>query len=189
MKLETKTEARKEGIVTETWLKPHPNFRIQKILVPVDFSDASLKAVQYAMAMAGEFNAELILIHVVESYPLLPEMPAATLELQAGLEKEARARMNKLQKSIKGVNCSGLVRTGHSAHTIVAEAKTGAADLIIASTHGRTGLARAFLGSVTEQVVRLADCPVLVVREREREFLTVEPDNAPLNRIARPANG
>ncbi len=173
------------GIVRESWLKPRAHFRIRKILVPVDFSEPSQKAAQYALALAEDYGAELVLLHVVEPYPLLPEMPAASAELQAMAEKAAGARLKKLVKSAAAVPCLGQVRVGHAARTIVEEAKVQGADLIVASTHGRTGLARAALGSVAEQVVRRADCPVLVVREQEREIVVVDPDDPGLNRIGR----
>ena len=68
-----------------------------------------------------------------------------------------------------------LVRTGSPADEIVDAAKEMGVDLIILSTHGRTGLKHLLLGSMTENVVRRAPCPVLVVREREREFVSTRP--------------
>jgi nucleotide-binding universal stress UspA family protein len=64
-----------------------------------------------------------------------------------------------------------LVRNGRSFHEIVSAARSLKSDLIVISTHGRTGLSRALLGSTTERVVQHAPCPVLVVRPNEREFL------------------
>lgn len=174
------------GVSTETWKKPHPRFQIRKILAPVDFSEASGKAVQYALAMAGEFGAEVILIHVIEPYPILPELPAAAVEMQAALETQAKSQMRHLESRITDVQCRSIVCVGNPARRIAAEASSQQADLIVLSTHGRTGFAHALLGSVAEHVVRIAPCPVLVVREREREFVEVEVDNAQLNRVANP---
>lgn len=165
------------GITNESWLKPHPNFRLKKILVPVDFSDRSRKALQYALGMAEEFQAELILVHVVQPYPIVTEMPGTMAELQAQLEKNAFSQLAKLNDSIKGVASRGLLQTGQPVHHILKVALEEDVDLIVVATHGRTGLAHVVLGSVAERIVRHAHCPVLVVREREHEFLVTQPDN------------
>lgn len=174
------------GVLAESWLKPHPNFRIKKVVVPVDFSEPSMKALQYAIAVAKEFEAELILIHAIQPIPVVPDLPAATPELEEQLKKEATNSLTKLSEGIKDVPCRQIVCVGQPARQIVAEAKQQQADLIIVATHGRTGLAHFFLGSVAEQVVRLAACPVLVVRQEEKDFVVVGADDPELNRIGQP---
>jgi len=144
--------------------------RIRSILVPLDFSPPSKKALGYAAAVAGHFKAKLTLLHVVEpvatpdfaaSFPLAMEddqLKAAAKRELAGAVKSARIPRGMVEQV--------LVRFGRSFHEIAEAARTRKVDLIIISTHGFTGLKHALLGSTTERVVRHAPCPVLVVRQR-----------------------
>jgi nucleotide-binding universal stress UspA family protein len=144
--------------------------RIKSILVPLDFSPPSKKALGYAVAVARQFKAKLTLLHVVEpvatpdfapSFPLVMEddklIAAAKTEL---------GRVVKATRVPRGIVEKILVRFGRSFHEIADAARTRKVDLIIISTHGYTGLKHAVLGSTTERVVRHAPCPVLVVRQR-----------------------
>jgi len=144
--------------------------RIKSILVPLDFSPSSKKALDYAVALARQFKAKLTLLHVVEpmgtpdfaaSFPLVMEndklMAAAKIELERAV-KTARVPRGLMEKI--------LVRFGRSFHEITEAARTRKVDLIVISTHGYTGLKHALLGSTTERVVRHASCPVFVVRQR-----------------------
>jgi nucleotide-binding universal stress UspA family protein len=148
--------------------QPQPAFQIKKILVPVDFSECSHKALQYAVPFAKQFNAELILLHVVDITPLAPEL--GYIEAQ-GIP-DSRKRLIDLQQSLdRSISSRTLLRTGASYFKISEVAAECQADLIIISTHGRTGVPRILLGSTTERVVRHAPCPVLIVRESEHEFI------------------
>jgi universal stress protein A len=145
---------------------------IATILVPVDFSKASAKALDYAAALAKQFGAKIIPLYVVE----LPEVVGMfQLLLEDDEMKDVcRAKLSKFARkaAIPGnLLDSPLVRKGRAHHEIVEAARTLKVDLIVISTHGYTGLNRALLGSVTERVVREAPCPVLVVREREHDFI------------------
>lgn len=144
--------------------------RVKSILVPLDFSSPSKKALDYAVTVAKQFKARLTLLHVVEpvgtpdfaaSFPLVMEddklIAAAKTELERAV-KEARVPRRIVEKI--------LVRFGRSFHEITEAARTRKVDLIIISTHGYTGLKHALLGSTTERVVRHATCPVLVVPQR-----------------------
>jgi nucleotide-binding universal stress UspA family protein len=148
-------------------LAPLP-FAMQRILVPVDFSECSKKALQYAIAFARQFGAELHLLYVEETYPVIADLgPVAIQDLP-----DARGELEELRIGIgEGVQSTATVRTGLP-HIVIGEvaAELGI-DLIIISTHGRKGLQRMFIGSTAERVVRYAPCPVLIVREREREFI------------------
>ena len=169
-------------ISTESWLKPHPDFRLQKLLVPIDFSPPSEKALQYALSIAKEFHGEIILAHVVQPYPALPDLPSSANELTDALIKEGNLQLAKWKECIKDAPCSAKVLLGSTAPAIVEFAKTEGVDLIVLGTHGRTGIAHAFLGSVAERVVRLASCPTLVVRAHERDFIVVNADDPEANR-------
>lgn len=152
-------------------------FGIKKVLVPVDFSEHSKKALSYAVAFAREFGAHLILITVVEPrvYPvdtiiIPPAMEDATLMAVEAARESVRNIRNTIDLPV-GMVEEPLVVTGRPYAEIVQEAARTNADLIIMATHGYTGLKHVYLGSVTERVVRHAPCPVLVVRDKEREFV------------------
>ena len=169
--MKTKTMKR-----TRVATKAKPALRgIKSILVPIDFSAPSQKALAYAVPFARQFGAKLTLLNVVEpvatpdfakSFPLSMEND----EVMARCKRELGRVVREAGISPKLVEKT-LVRFGRSFHEIAGAARTLKVDLIIIATHGYTGLKRALLGSTTEAVVRHAPCPVLVVREREHEFL------------------
>jgi universal stress protein A len=145
----------------------------KKILVPVDFSGSSRKAAAYAAAFARQFGAQVLLMHVLETYLPVSEPYGPDVALIMARAREAAAvEMEKLRTS---VNLSPppqtLLCSGNPHVEIVRTAQKIGADLIVIATHGRTGLPHLFMGSVAENVIRHAGCPVLVVRENEREFL------------------
>jgi nucleotide-binding universal stress UspA family protein len=148
-------------------------FRLKKILVPIDFSETSAQALPYAAAMARQFDAEIILLHVVE--PLL--IPAGLGYMRSGVrdtdrnsEQIAKTNLHCVSEEFFGESdCARIMaRTGAPHREITAAAKELGADLIVLTTHGYTGLKHVLLGSTAEQVVRHADCPVMVVRRTER---------------------
>jgi nucleotide-binding universal stress UspA family protein len=151
---------------------------LRKILVPVDFSECSQKALQYAIRFARAFRAEVLLLHVLEPYLPYPEMTALdTAILQAKSREYGEKGLRKLLQSIGDeAVCRSLLRLGAAHREIVEAAKEHDVDLIIISTHGHSGLGRAMLGSTTERVVRRASCPVFVVQETERDF--IRPDSS-----------
>ena len=167
----------------ETWLAPRRNLDVRRIVVPVDFSAASRKALQYAAATALEFGAEIWLVHVVQQYPVIPELPVATAEMELQQRKSAAQDLEEWAKTAGPIRAACAVRVGDPGSEIINLAKKNHADLIIMATSGRTGLAHMMIGSVAEKVVRSAPCPVLIVREREEEFLRIDPDDAILNRV------
>ena len=153
-----------------------PEFKLKRILVPLDFSDCSKKALQYAIPFAKQFNAELMLLHVVEPYPAVPQMELVDVETI----QDSQVDLETLREMIgSDVRCSSEVRTGVPHVEIVQEAKQKRIDLIILSTHGYKGLSHVFLGSTAEKVVRNAPCPVLTVRLSEREFVPREGPSKP----------
>jgi len=157
-------------------------FRLKRILVPIDFSDCAKKALQYAIPLAKEHEAALTLLYVVPTNYASGEYGGIDY---ASLEADMRASGDKQLSAlavdeVRGeVSADTLIRTGSAAAEIINVARSLPADLIVVSTHGRTGLKHVFLGSVTEHVIRHAPCPVLVVREREHEFLRHDSE-APL---------
>jgi universal stress protein A len=148
--------------------------QLQKILVPIDFSDRSKKALNYALAFAKQFKASLLLINVVQVTYIggefgAVEYPLPTDELADSSEKRLTALA---RESVQNqVPYRVLIKTGHVMAEIVNAAKEFDVDLIIVSTHGFTGFKHVLLGSTAEAVIRHAPCPVLTVREREHDFV------------------
>ena len=148
---------------------------IKKILVPTDFSPASEKALQYARRLAEEFDAEVTLLHVLEwdtssVFAGLPGAPAFAEEELASVETNLRALIDSTPTTGAAATKS-TIRTGFATHEIVEAAKELDVDLIIIATHGFTGWKYFAIGSTAERVVRAASCPVLVVREKEHDFI------------------
>ena len=143
--------------------------RVKSILVPMDFSESSKTALNYALAVARQFKAAMTVLHVVEPVATPDFAPSFPLALENDqLMAAARGELESAVKAARiprGTVKTILVRFGRSFHEIVEAARTCKVDLIIISTHGYTGLKHALLGSTTERVVRHAPCPVLVVRQ------------------------
>lgn len=143
---------------------------IRKILCPTDFSPLSEHGIGYAIDLARQLGAEIQLLHVygLPTYFALPEaavIPSA--DFAAARSVELQELMDKTLAAHKqdGVALSGGLRVGVIHDEIVQEAARQNVDLIVISSHGHTGLSHLLLGSVAERIVRLAECPVLVVRK------------------------
>lgn len=139
-----------------------------RILVASDFSDDAAAALEYATSLASQLGAEL---HLVHAYRLPVEMFSPYgVALPSSVMPEIReAAERRLRQQLAPVKLSGLegeahLREGPPAATIAEVARELAADLIVMGTRGRTGLAHVVLGSVAEQTLRAAPCPVLTVR-------------------------
>ena len=165
-------EAQMPAAEASAGVEPSPLFSVKKILVPVDFSDCSKKALQYAVPFAEQFGARLVLLAIVEPFVPMPEMSTVDVGLlDSKLQEQARQQVAELERGLEvEVPVDTVVRMGNPHVEIVNAAKELDVDLIVLSTHGRTGLAHMLLGSTAERVVQHADCPVLIVREREHEF-------------------
>ena len=150
--------------------------QIRKILVPTDFSEESKKALRYGIELARASGAELLLVHVVEFmvYPSSLGMWPVILPAQ---DKELHERLGKALEDMRvkqvpaQISSRALLLDGRSFQQIVQVAQEQEVDLIVIATHGHTGLKHLVLGSTAERVVREAPCPVLVVRDVEREFV------------------
>lgn len=145
---------------------------ITHIVVPVDFEADSQAALAYARTLAAHFNASLAVVHVYEDpfarAAFAPEVYGA---IRPGLAEAAwqdlQARLRALVHSDDAARGSNVeILRGPTAQAIVEYAEHCGASLIVMGTHGRRGLAHAVLGSVAEQVLRSAPCPVLTVRNR-----------------------
>ena len=141
---------------------------LKNILVPLDFSEFSLKALRYAVPFAHQFGATLTLLHVVElpAYSSeLPYPPALPLEDHDTVVRQLEEIRRK--EIPEDVNVHTTVRHNFVFEAILEVAREIPADLIVTTTHGRTGLMHMLMGSTAENVVRKAPCSVLVVRNPE----------------------
>jgi universal stress protein A len=148
--------------------------KLKSILVPIDFSKISQKALDYAVPFAKQFAAKITLLHAIEPppYPVdLTYLPMSGDVWMGPVKKE----LDAVEKSaiepefLKEV----IVRVGTAFEVITNVARDCQADLIVITTHGYTGLKHVFMGSTAERVVRHAPCPVFVVRKCEHEFAFV----------------
>ncbi len=143
---------------------------IRTILCPVDFSEGSRRALDYAGLLARRCDAELIVLHAVEDAPLFTTYgPIPDLSVKGELESNTQRDLLALAAGTEIE--SGKIRTevihGPSSKAILQYAEQQRVDLIVMASHGRSGLEHAIFGSVTERVVRRAPCPVLIVRPRQ----------------------
>ncbi|HEY1556281.1 MAG TPA: universal stress protein [Kofleriaceae bacterium] len=138
------------------------------ILVPTDLSAGAEEALDYACELARDFDAKIYLLNVIGIPALgVPELGVAlTSTVIDSIVHDNTEALDKLAASKSGQATFGevMLRTGDARDVINQTAKELHADLIVMGTHGRRGVSRALLGSVTETVVRTAPCPVLTVR-------------------------
>jgi nucleotide-binding universal stress UspA family protein len=164
---------RARSIVTLRAMKKKPAKAIRskpaarRLLVPVDFSDSSLRALRYAVGLAAESGGSLTIVHVVPAdYGWLGIGQEEFRDLDKSLQRQASDRLRALADANVPRNMSAdlEVRLGRPAEEIVAAASEAKSDLIILSTHGLTGLDRYLIGSVADRVARFSPCPVFLMR-------------------------
>ena len=138
---------------------------LRRLLVPTDFSQCAMAGLTYGALWAKTFNAKLRLLHVLSPpAPLLNDRLAPGLAIQkVAIPTETKCEMEALTKLdfMEGVKCEAKICLGYTTDTICGQ--TDDVDLLVISTHGRTGWRHAVIGSVAEQAIRYAECPVLVV--------------------------
>lgn len=142
--------------------------RIDKILVPVDFSRCSLDGLNYAIQFAEKVAAKICLFHAVHLGYAYTSDGYAMYDLsvvEKAARKEADRQMREFVRCARfgGVKFEIAIKVGPPVDEICAQAQNQDVDLIITSTHGRTGFKHVLIGSTAEQIVRRASCPVLVV--------------------------
>ena len=160
----------------------HPALHLKKLLVPIDFSESSQKALIYAVRLAQRNNSSLLLLHVFEPPQFVRQLPPdysfeAYEEMRKLCNTSSRQSEESLVRLSRDVQKGNLVietlhRIGTPYEEIVTVAKKMEVDLIVIATHGHTGLRHFLLGSTTERVANLAPCPVLIVRQKERDFIS-----------------
>ena len=142
---------------------------IHHVLVPIDFSPYAEQALDYAIALAQRLQARVTLLHVIEP-PLVAGADMGAWPSPAFVDELEVVITSDMESYLARVTSAGLagemtVVHGVPFQEILDTAKARQVDLIIMGTHGRTGLSHVLSGSVTEKVVRLAPCPVLIARQ------------------------
>jgi nucleotide-binding universal stress UspA family protein len=142
---------------------------LQRILAPTDFSELSQQGLRSALELAETFGGKLLLLHVVEPPPypvegIVPSNLGATLldDLERQASTDLAQMLPEAQRS--KVEVTRRVVVGIPYRKIVEVAEEEKSDLIVMTTHGRTGLSHLVMGSVAEKIVRTAPCPVLTIR-------------------------
>ena len=160
---------------------------IKRILVPLDFSAHSSRALEYAHGFARKFDAALHLVHVCE-------MPGAVAPIESfavaygdwirKLPEEAETELIRASATIKDLKVTTEVLLGHIATSIVDAAAANQIDLIVMGTHGHGAMMHMLMGNVAERVVRTAPCPVLTVREPKEQHEEPQEATRPTVRAA-----
>lgn len=151
-------------------------FSPKKILVPMDFSKYSDRALNEAIDIAKKYGARIYLLHVIDEHI---QQCSVDYRLSEGVVRKLqrnsiKASREKLQeesdeiKAGKNVDIIFDVKEGVPAEEILSEQKKKGIDLIVMSSHGKTGLLKQLIGNVTDKVVKGATCPVVVVKPKSR---------------------
>jgi len=149
--------------------------QIKTIIFPTDFSQGARAAMDYAVSLAKDYDAKLILLYVIQDISIaewyIPSSISAT-DFIEDMQKSASREMEKwgAEVAAKVTNVEKMVVRGIPFVEIIKTARDRDADMIVIGTHGRTGIDHMLFGSTAEKVVRKAHCPVLTVRIAGREF-------------------
>jgi nucleotide-binding universal stress UspA family protein len=151
-----------------------PQLDFKKILVPIDFSECSLKGLAYAKALARQFKSKLVLLNSVDFQYYVASDEYARYDLPLLMQQVEKAAGEQMRDLVRKTDWNGLkveasLQVGHAGQQICERAEDLGADLIVTSTHGTAGLKHVLIGSTAEYVVRHAFCPVLVVPTRPTE--------------------
>jgi nucleotide-binding universal stress UspA family protein len=155
---------------------------IRRIVCPIDFSEFSRRALDYAMAIARWYDAQVLALHV-HAVPiptaLAPGAPVIVAPiLMSDIDREQLTRELAIfvdGERARGVRVDTRVLEGTAWREIVAEASAARADLLVLGTHGRSGFERLLLGSVAEKILRTAPCPVLTVPRGAADAVPIAP--------------
>ena len=151
--------------------------RLQRILVPTDFSESARHALSYGVSFAKEYGAELLMLHVVETIPVgyaSDLFPVPMAEVFQEMSGYARTELGKLadEARAKGIKVRDEVAQGKPSAEICRVAEEEKIDMIVLGTHGKGMLDQALFGSTAERVIRKSPCPVLTCQLHQRECLS-----------------
>lgn len=155
---------------------------IRTILCPTDFSTRSEYAFQLACALARDYGAHLVVLHVIEpamvGYPMGPVLPPPQPADYKEKLWDAFRRLQASDPKIRELRLDTKMVEGDPTQEICRAAQEASCDLIVMGTHGRTGVGRVLLGSVAEQVLRKGPCPVLTVKAPAESMTEKLPEKA-----------
>jgi nucleotide-binding universal stress UspA family protein len=149
--------------------------QIKKILVPTDFSETGLLALEHATFMASLFKAQLYLLHVIEAFEYMNNIyePQVMAKDTEGVHDIVKEKLEKLAAKItkeKGINIKILVESGRPSSGIAEAVKENNIDLILMGTHGVNGFEEYFIGSNAHKVVNISPCPVITVQTQAKKM-------------------
>ena len=147
----------------------------RRILVPLDGSDTAQRGLQEALGLAKAFDSSLVLLHVVEYYPMMMEMATATTWEQITTDLRAHGQQ-VLERAHDAAKAAGVASEAHLedaaaarvCDVIVDQAREHQCDLIVMGTHGRRGIEHAMVGSDAERVIRMSPVPLLLVKSPKK---------------------
>jgi len=147
------------------------------IVVPIDFSDCSMRGLVYAKKLAKQFGSTLVLLHSIHLQYYVSSDEYARYDFSSVMKASEEVALEQLRDLVRTTRAErfkveSALEIGHAGQQICERSHDRQADLIVTSTHGHTGLKHVFLGSTAEYVVRHAKCPVLVVPTRASVALT-----------------
>ena len=167
-------------LTVRTRAQAAPQKDVHRILVPIDFSEASVAALRHAKEIALTYGAEIDLLHVVReiAYPSAYGFEPAHFSMDEFLDR-AESKLGELAQDEIGVEHAMVEATvGDPATGILDYVSANDCDLVVLATHGRTGVERFLIGSVAERVLRRAPTPVFVVPPGRKSLLPAEKDTA-----------
>ena len=147
----------------------------KELLIPTDFSEYSMRAIDYGVEIAKKFDSHLTLVYVVEPLLQAADLTWTTVdfeELNKAHKETAEKQLAKLveERIPKGIRCDSVILFGKAFVEILKYAREENADLIVMATHGRGAISHLLMGSTAEKVVRKASCPVLTVKHPKHLF-------------------
>ena len=149
------------------------SIQVERILVPVDFSESAAAILEWAAHLAEEHGSRLLLLHAYHLPVEFQQLEGAYLppDFWSNVKTEAEQSLARYAEEMKqrGLEVEQIVREGYPAAVIIDEAEAHDADLIVIGTHGLSGIKHMLLGSIAERVVQKAPCPVLTVKAQESE--------------------
>ena len=151
------------------------NSLYRRILVPLDGSDTAQRGLQEALGLAKAFDSSLVLLHVVEYYPMMMEMATATTweMVTTDLRQQGQQVLERAHDAAKAAGVASEAHLEDAAaarvcDVIVDQAREHVCDLIVMGTHGRRGIEHAMVGSDAERVIRMSPVPLLLVKSPKK---------------------
>jgi nucleotide-binding universal stress UspA family protein len=144
--------------------------QLNRILCATDFSDFSNQTIPYGIALAQQFEAHLLVCHIIDLpfASIAGEVQIDPIEQQNRMVDYAHGQLAELFAD-ESIDWEPLVTVGHTADEIDRFVKNNGVDLVVSATHGRSGIKRLLLGSVTERMMRTLSCPLLIIREKKED--------------------